>query len=360
MEIKKEVIIVLNNISNAAGTEKAAIDLANMLAKSNRYLVKIISLYTKDGIKSYFELHESIKVVNLGFDLRKLVIWRMYDYIRIRERIKQECKNFGTIIIGTTHAINMLISLYDEKVLTIGCEHMIYSQCPIYSRIMRRFLYKRLNALVVLTKADADNYHFLNKEKVYVIPNMSKFSDIGDLKSKRLLYLGRLEKIKDVKSLVLCMNVLNNITDGWILDIYGDGSEKIQIVNLINKLKLSDKVLVHGVTKDVEKSIVNSSIVLMTSRSEALPMALIEAQSCGIPIVCFGCDYGPKEIVSDGNNGFLIENRNIIDMAEKISVLLNDYSLRKRFGKNALLAGKRYSESRVMDLWEKLFTDIAR
>ena len=95
----------------------------------------------------------------------------------------------------------------------------------------------------------------------------------------------------------------------------------------------------------------------MTSRYEGLPMVLIEAQSCGLPIVSMACKCGPRDIVSDGVNGYLVKDGDISGMADRICRLIEDERLRKSMGHKASEASHRFDTEKVMRRWDRLFKE---
>jgi len=82
--------------------------------------------------------------------------------------------------------------------------------------------------------------------------------------------------------------------------------------------------------------------------------------SCGLPCVSFDCPNGPAEIVTDNEDGFLVENGDVTLLAEKIKLLIQDENLRKEMGKKAKENVKRFSPDIIMERWDRLFRDIFR
>ena len=96
----------------------------------------------------------------------------------------------------------------------------------------------------------------------------------------------------------------------------------------------------------------------MTSRFEGLGIVLIEAQTCGLPIVSLDCDYGPRHIIEDGVTGRLIPYNDDNAMADAICELIDNQDKRQQMGKAALKASQRYTPENVMNKWIVLFDEI--
>ncbi|WP_257088545.1 glycosyltransferase [Sphingobacterium sp. E70] len=104
----------------------------------------------------------------------------------------------------------------------------------------------------------------------------------------------------------------------------------------------------------------DSSIVVMTSRYEGLPMALLEAQACGIPMVAFACKCGPRDIIRQDKNGFLVAEGDLEDFAEKVCRLMKDQQLRSTMGNRAREMSENFSEERIMRQWLVLFESLRK
>ena len=89
-------------------------------------------------------------------------------------------------------------------------------------------------------------------------------------------------------------------------------------------------------------------------------MVLLEAMACGLPVVSFDCPCGPKDIIKDNEDGFLVKFGNIEQMAEKIEELITDEEKRKQFGKNAKKNIQRYSQDKIMNQWKEFVEELVR
>jgi glycosyltransferase involved in cell wall biosynthesis len=101
-------------------------------------------------------------------------------------------------------------------------------------------------------------------------------------------------------------------------------------------------------------------MLLLTSIYEPFGLIMPEAMSCGLPVVAFDCHYGPKEIVTDGEDGFLVENRDIEFFAQRVCQLIENGELRQQMGKNAIQKAQRYSSDIIMPMWKELFDSLKK
>ena len=121
---------------------------------------------------------------------------------------------------------------------------------------------------------------------------------------------------------------------------------------------LNTNIHVYEPIADVMDRYRDHSILLLTSLYEPFGLVLPEAMSCGLPVVAFDCPYGPTDIITDGVDGFLINNRDIDTFADKVCLLIEDEELRRRMGQNGIVSSQRYRADLIMPMWKKLFEDL--
>lgn len=353
--IELKIVYIVNNIVSIGGTERAVINTVNTLVDSSKYEIFILSMNSSSLDNVAFEIDSRVDIIHLNLNekRRKIIYYSCFIY-KIRRVIKSRKID---ILVGTTHAINSLLLFVGRKIKKIGCEHTVYSACPNKSNFIRRMLYPRLDALVLLTKSDAEQYTFIKSNKKYVIPNAVSFhcDEPSKLDKCRIIAAGRLVKLKGYDQLIKISKILSLEIPNWHIDIYGEGDEKKQLIAQIYEEKLENFITINSATSDIKKELMSSSIVVMTSEYEGLPMILIEAQTCGLPIVSYDCPEGPRNIIDDEKNGYLIPPNNLHLFASKIINLANDFHLREKMGRCSYEASKKYSQKNIFFYWDNLF-----
>lgn len=351
------IAILLTDITKRAGTERAVVNLANILV-SLRYNVFIFSIDSLEGKASYY-LNEKVQIIHLGLKIAESNgLVKLNEYKKLKQKIKRCIKEKEIdCIIGTYSLFNALLTRI-RGIKTIGCEHFNYGSAGMIHRLVRRSFYPYLDAVVVLTEEDKKHYNFL--QNCYVIPNSCSFTT--GIKStwdeKTILAIGRYTKQKGFDLLIEAASKLKNEFPDWTFCVVGSGEEEQKLRNLIGQHNLNGYVNLLPPTTDVISLYKTASIYCMSSRWEGLPMVLIEAQSCGLPIVSFNCPEGPSEIVEDRVNGFLCEPENSQDLAEKLKILMRNKNLREEFGKKAFESSKRFSTKEVAEKWKRLLENL--
>lgn len=218
----------------------------------------------------------------------------------------------------------------------------------------------KFDRFVVLTEEDKGYWGSL--DNIQVIPNARTFvmDKPAELMEKKVIAVGRycyqkaLDRLIDAWSIV-CRNV-----DDWKLHLVGDGEDRETLQRQIERLGLSDKVVLGRAETDMKTVYANASMLALSSRYEGLPMVLLEAQAAGLPIVSFECKCGPKDVLTDGEDGFLVKEGDVETLAIKIRELITDEDLRRRMGTEAYKNSERFSEEKVMAQWVELFNEVIK
>ena len=217
----------------------------------------------------------------------------------------------------------------------------------------------RYNRFVVLTHEDLK--YWGNLSNINVIPNARTFvcDKPAELNNKVILAVGRYDFQKGFERLIDAWAMICRKIEGWKLEIIGDGAQRNAMLQQIEKLGLTDNVVLKKVpASQMSDLYANASIYALSSRFEGLPMVLLEAQSAGLPIVSFACKCGPKDLIEDGVNGFLIEEGDTAGLAKGILRLMEDEALRKKMGVASYLNSEKYAEDTVMMQWMDLFNGL--
>ncbi len=199
--------------------------------------------------------------------------------------------------------------------------------------------------------------------KIGIIPNLFDFSlfkkDETIEKKYDLVYTGILEEYKRIDLLLHIVALLKKDNPDISLAVAGDGSQKNSILKLIIKLELQENVFLLGTLSQKNISLVlnQSKIFVMTSQGEGLPMAMLEAMSCGLPVLVPDDADIPTHIMN-GENGYLIKIGDIHGYTEKINLLLQDSSLYHRISLTAVnamrLKEKEYSLENLKNAWQEV------
>lgn len=222
-------------------------------------------------------------------------------------------------------------------------------------RIVRRF-----DKFVVLTNEDKGYWGGL--PNIEVIPNAAIHvsKNYSEVKNKRVIAVGRLDYQKGFDRLIQAWKLVQHTGrfSDWKLDIFGQGEWREMLQQMIDKQGLQNTVKINPPTNAILNEYVHSSLLVMSSNYEGFGMVLVEAMSCGVPVISFDCKCGPKDIIQPGINGLLVPNGDIQALAYAMMVMMSDEAYRKMLSLNARKVVDTYSEQAVMSQWIRLFTSI--
>lgn len=233
------------------------------------------------------------------------------------------------------------------------------SAVPSIKDIVNNWIQRLYDAVVVLTPQEKD--YFIYKKNLVVIPNPIKENqEVSNKKGKTVISVGRIDPVKGFDKLIEIAYRVKQKCPYCNFEIYGAGEE-----NYINSLKkkseharVSSILSFMGQTDNVYDKMLQSVIYVCTSKTESFGLTLVEAQECGLPVVSFDCPNGPRNIVHNGVDGFLILQDDVSQAADAIIHLLEDENLRQSMAINARHNAQQFHIVDIMNKWEELFIQL--
>ena len=169
--------------------------------------------------------------------------------------------------------------------------------------------------------------------------------------------MGRYTYQKGIDLLITAWKQVYEKHPDWELHIYGGGNNA-DYQQLADDLGMAQTVICHEAVNNIDEKYHDSSIFILSSRYEGLPLVLMEAMAVGLSSVAFTCPCGPKDIIRNGEDGILCENGNILQLSQSICKLIEKEDLRKDMGQKAANNIKRYTVDNVMEQWVQLFNNL--
>lgn len=228
--------------------------------------------------------------------------------------------------------------------------------CTIQTRF-KRIAAAKFTKFIVLSKESEKEWNVANS---VIIPNpiWFKLNELSSLSNNKIIAIARHSYEKGLDRLIEVWKNLEKKYPDWTLHIYGSKNTDLYL-NLANKDKLTN-IHFHEPTSFIKQKYLESSILLMTSRFEGFPMSLLEAMGFGLPCVAFDCPIGPKAIITNNENGFLIEDGNTSFFSDKVSELIENSDLRNQIGKNAAKEIQKYDLDEIMKKWNDFLKTLIR
>lgn len=353
------ITFLVHDIHFVGGGERATANLANhFVSKGN--MVTIVSV-SSSGTNNIFNISDQVQIEYLNIELNKgfKLIRKIESVFAVRRFFR--VINHQTYVLGIGNYPSILVALIPNKhrLIKIGCQHGSYNSVKHFWIILRWLLYRKLKAVVSLTQKDVAKLQKLNNQ-VFVIPNsVSFFPDYpADLQNKIILSIGRIDYPKGYDLLLEVFNRFCIENKEWILRIIGDGPLRETIRGIASDKGILDRISIVPLSAQITEEYLNASVYVMTSRTEGLPMVILEAQACGLPVVSFNCETGPSDIINNGKDGYLVDNYDIDEMNIKLKELCSDLDKRKEFGQNARKNVEKFFPDNVFNKWEALFSQL--
>ena len=358
--------------------------MERVLANKTNYLVALgheIIVITTDqqGRSSYFPFDKAVRFYDLGVNYQDhagLGIWKKTNSFFRKQRLH---KSRLTQLLLELRA-DIVVSMFDQdvsflykikdgsaKVLEIHFsrfKRLQYGRKGIWRMMDRirskqdKYLASRYERFVVLTEEDRG--YWGDMSNIAVIPNANSFVPAGlaDTDCQRAIAVGRLDEQKGFDELLSVWQLVKDTYPDWHLDIYGKGPLQDSLQKQIEEYGLREQIRLREPVQDIEFEYKTSAFLIMTSRYEGLPMSLLEAQACGLPLIAYACKCGPRDVIKEGENGFLIPEGDRQAMVSQTIKLMDNSALRKQMGKRAKEMSENFSEEKVMAQWLNMFNAL--
>ena len=368
------ILYITDALAVWGGIERVLSDKMNYLVREYGYEVYVVTA-DQGAHPIPFPLDERIRVKDLNIRFHQQYHYtglkRILKYRELEQLFRNRLESYITEI--KPDVISCIRDGYASAVLSMKMpvpvifeSHAMFRDVVFEnSTLLHRFItyWKRrklrtLDRLVTLTQGDADDWKRVCQH-VCVIPNVVHLNDSGNYSqcnSKKAIYVGRFDVQKDFGTMLKVWNLVQQRHPEWVLNVYGNGELKSEFEGLVAEQKMNVKI--YPAIPDIMEKYKESSMLLMSSLYEPFGLVLVEAMSCGIPVVAFNCPYGPADIIKDGTDGFLVEDRDIEAFADRVCQLMENDDLRQQMGKSAILSAQRYKAEAIMPQWKSLFTNL--
>ena len=363
----------------AGGVERVLTLKANYFADHYGYDITIILTEGKDK-PLFYPLSDKVKVMNLDIGFEELwhcsFLKKVWIYLRkqrkYRKLLTAELLRLRPDITVSLlrREINFLHTIPDgsKKIGEMHINRANYRNFEggsLLQRLFARFWMgnlvghlRTLDGFVVLT--EEDRLAWTELDRVVAIPNPLPFlpSEKSPLTAKRVIAVGRYCHEKGFDLLLQAWAIVQEKCPDWQLAVYGEG-DRSPYELLVDKLRLDrTRCVLNGRTSDIEAEYLRSSLSVCSSRFEGFGLSLVESMACGLPVVSFHCPWGPQSIVSDGEDGLLVENGNVERLADSLIRLMLHPDELVRMADRAVVNVRRFAMDQVALRWKSLFEEV--
>lgn len=369
------------SIHNAGGIERILLEKAGRLAADGMDVIIVTTDSPREGDRQFFPIPQGVKVLHLDIN---------YDRDADLSPIKRIISHYRKRRLHKNRLKDLLLQLRPDITITIyptissfipGIKDGSKKWAELhFSRFFRRHaartgllgIIDRLRELSdkrilrhfdrVITLTQQDKTLWGEMPNMCVIPNFISIPEIKTTpsESKTVVAVGRLCRQKNFQLLLEAWSFVKRSpdTEGWMLEIYGDGPDRNALDALARRLNIQDSVSLTGNSENLNNKYAGAAMIVSTSLYEGLPLALAEGMAAGLPAISTDCESGPKDLINPEHNGILT-GFNPEEIATAILRLIKAPSLRDKWGK----AGKEsivasFSPEHIMEQWKNLITDF--
>lgn len=368
-----KILYIFRSLAVWGGIERILVDKMNYMVE--HYGMDVYLLTSDQGSHPItYHLSDQVHHDDLGVCFyqqyrfhglyRFMIAWKMNrQYCQLlAERLHNIHPDL--IVCTTADRIGTIVKLKGDIPLLVE-SHSICSRTLNHGRswLQRKFyrhaFLRRLskaNMIVALTEGDAKEWRKYHTQ-VMAIPNfIHPYEDhVSDCSSKKAIFVGRFDYQKRAQDAIYIWKKVRERHPDWTLDIYGDGDMYQEIHSLAASV---GGVVVHQPTPHIFEAYQECSFLLSTSLFEPFGLVIPEAMSCGLPVVAYDCPYGPRDIISDGKDGYLVKDRDELLFAEKICILIENTELRMKMGQMAKKTSARFQSGLIMSQWINCFNNL--
>lgn len=357
MELKKQNILFFLRAPQHGGTENVVMQLCRIL----KPMVNKIVVCSADGFKT--ELLDVLGIQH--YEIPDIENRSPTTVLSILCDVRRIIQKEQITVVHTHHRMaafytRLLSKLY--KFVFLNTCHNTFKN----KRVLTRLAYKNVHIITCgeMVRRNLTEYFGLPDDQITVIHNAvepfdEKISTVYELmKWKKIGYslvgnIGRLSEQKGMKYFIEALPLVKKSCPMVKFIIIGDGEDRKKLEDQANALNVSDSVIFLGYRNDIRNVMSQLDFIVLSSLWEGLPLTPIEAFSVGKTVVATAVD-GTVEIVNDGKNGFLVEAKNVKQLADRIVVLIKQLELRHVFEEKGK---EKYLQEFSFEIYKKRILD---
>lgn len=362
-----KLLYIVPSINDAGGVARVLSAKTNYLIEKWGFEIHILTQNKGNSSLFYFfnpkiVLHDMILEGN-----------KMNYLLNYKNELQKHCKqiNPDVIIVADNGLKAYLVPFFlDKKTPLVFESHgskfiaeqkqseHVWSKLKMkFKLFIKEFGAKKYTRFVALSDESLKEWRITNG--VVITNPLCDFpKKLSDQSSKKVIAVGRHAYEKGFDNLLkIWKKVVEDYPD-WVLEIYGKSDEKFELRELAKNLNLTENIVFHEPVQNINDKYSEASFYLMTSRFEGFGMVLIEAMAAGLPCVAYDCPCGPRNIIDNEKNGFLIQNNNEKDYINAVKTLIEDKELRIRLGETAKSVISEYNLDEIMQSWNQFFREI--
>ncbi len=354
--MKNNIVLIMSRLG-FGGAERVAVSFCNWIVENTDDKVTILKFDNND---SAYELDNRVNVINFENNSGNRVMAIINRYRFCKKNLKKLNANLVFAMFYQTELYAYFSKPRNCKV--IGSERCNVLELSNLKKNITYYAAKKCNGFIFQTEGIKKTFPIKVQKNSIVISNAISNKKVYDIdvhnKENVITAMGRLNSQKGFDTLIKAFSIVNKKNSSYILKIFGEGSDRDTLQNLIDNLNLHDYVQLCGTKSDAINDVANSKIFVLSSRYEGMPNALIEAMAAGTACISTDCKFGPSELINDGKNGLLIPVDDVRTLSEKILFLIKNDSARENIEKEAMKIRKKLDANTIYKKYYDYFVGV--
>lgn len=360
---EKHIAFYIGSLSKG-GAERVFINLTEFFLREG-YRVTMVTQYQRED---EYPLPQGTKRVLSDITKEETGKSRIKNFCcraRKLHRIwKEEKPELVLSCVGKNNFMTIVTTMFTKTKAVVSVVGEAGEEYP--NRLMRmlaNLLFPHAAGIVLQTERSRYFFHRKIQKKAVVLPNSLNPDFIRPRfeggREKRIVAVGRMDANKNHEMMIRAFAAVADRYPQYTLTIYGDGELHAYLQELAKELGVDARVNMPGVIRDVAAQIEKASLFLITSNSEGVSNALIEALAIGLPVIATDVPSGgTAELMTDGVNGLIIPPGDVKALENAMDRLLGNPSYAEKLGRKAAMLQERLAPERVNGLWKEYFDGI--
>lgn len=361
---RKKIAFYIGSLSKG-GAERVFVNLAEYF-QTEGYCVVMVTQYQKE---EEYELSDGIERILSDIEKEKVSGNRVINFFRRLNKLhtiwKEQEADLVLSCIGKNNFMAVVTTMRTKTKAVVSVVGEAKEEYPSKGmRMLADFLFSRAAGVVLQTERSRSFFSRKVGAKAVILPNSLNPAFIRPryegVREKKIVSVGRMDANKNQEMQLRAFARLKEKYPEYTLVIYGDGELRFYLEETAAKLGIAERVSLPGVVPDVAARIGRASLFLLTSYSEGVSNALIEALALGLPVIATDVPSGgTEELVEDGVSGLVIPAGDQSALERAMDRLLGDSVYADRLGREAARIQERLAPERVNPLWKAYFEEIA-
>lgn len=363
-----KLLYITPNIVDAGGLVRVISAKTNYLVNNFKYEIHI-QTQNNQNQTPFYSFNNKIKIHNTILNGSSVI--RLYKYVKAVSNLINDIKPDVVVVCDGFKGLFLPLFLKNKCTFifevhgsihnsTFATKANLFSNFKIIvSNFSKRKLASFFDKIIVLNNASLNEW---NTENIQIITNANwiNTNKTSSLENKVAIAVARNSYEKGIDRLLAIWQEVIKEQPDWVLKIYGDFSINDENQKLVSELKLNKNVFFFESIKNIKEKYIDATLYLMASRFEGFGLSLVEAMSCGLIPFAYDCPVGPKEIISDQINGFLIENNHKDEYVRNVLKVIKNIDNYKYIAENGILESEKYNVENIMNKWNELFLNLKK